>query len=96
MIESEIVALTGKHYNHSIQAHKIIFEVMEMLRLQAFEKSLTTTEKVLFKSINSIMEDDSERDNFLDISSSNNITEAKMMYDLFVQKRSEENLLFSF
>ncbi|XP_028410207.1 uncharacterized protein LOC114532809 [Dendronephthya gigantea] len=69
---------------------------MERLRLQAFEKSLTTTEKVLLESINRIMEDDPERDNFLDISSGNNVTEAKMMYDLFVQKRCEENPLFSF
>ncbi|XP_028411727.1 uncharacterized protein LOC114534480 [Dendronephthya gigantea] len=103
MIESEVVApgslkgvLTGKHYNRSIRAHKIIFEAMERLRLQAFEKSLTTTEKVLLESINRIMEDDPERDNFLDISSGNNVTEAKMMYDLFVQKRCEENPLFSF
>lgn len=103
MIESEIVApgslkgvLTGKHYNRSLRAHKIIFEAMERLRLQAFEKSLTTTEKVLLESINLILQDDSERDKFLDISTSDNVTEVKMMYDLFVKKRSEDNPLFAF
>ena len=54
MIESEIVApgsvkgvLSGKHYNRCIRTHKLIYEAMERLRLQAFEKSLTTTEKNL-------------------------------------------------
>ena len=79
MIESEIVApgsvkgvLSGKHYNWSIQAHKMVYEALERSRLQAFEKTLTTSEKALVESINQIMQDDSERDKFLDISTSNN------------------------
>jgi hypothetical protein len=103
MIESEIVApgsvkgvLSGKHYNRSIQAHKMVYEAMERLRLQAFEKSLTTSEKALLESINLVMQDDSERDKFLEISTGNDVTELKVMYDMFVKKRSEENPLFSF
>jgi hypothetical protein len=52
MIESEIVApgslkgvLSGKHYNRRVRAHKMIYEAMERLRFQAFEKTLSTLEK---------------------------------------------------
>ena len=47
MIESDIVAagsvngvLSGKHYNRSIRAHKLIYEAMQRLRVKAFLKSL--------------------------------------------------------
>ena len=103
MIESEIVApgsvkgvLSGKHYNRCIRAHKLIYEAMERLRLQAFEKSLTTTEKTLLESIHHLLQDESAMEEFLNISTSNNVTEVKMLYDIFVKKRSEENPLFSF
>ena len=103
MIESEIVApgsvkgvLSGKHYNRSIRAHKMVYEALERLRLQAFEKTLTTSEKALVESINQIMQDDSERDKFLEISASNKVTEVRALYDMFVKKRSEESPLFSF
>ena len=49
MIESEIIAsgsvkgvLSGKHYNRAMRIHKLLFEAMERLRLEAFAKSLTT------------------------------------------------------
>ena len=42
------------------------------------------------------MQDDSESDKFLEISTGNNVTEVKVMYDIFIKKRSEENPLFSF
>ncbi len=103
MIESEIVApgsvkgvLSGKHYNRCIRAHKLIYEAMEWLRLQACEKSLTTTEKTLLESIHHLLQDESATEEFLNISTSNNVTEVKMLYDIFVKKRSEENPLFSF
>ena len=57
MIESEIVApgsiksvSSGKHYNRSICAHKIIYEAMQQLRLEAFEKSLPLKEKAVLES----------------------------------------------
>ena len=103
MIESEIVTpgsvkgvLSGKHYNRSIRAYKMVYEALERLRLQAFEKTLTTSEKALVESINQIMQDDSERDKFLEISASNKVTEVRVLYDMFVKKRSEESPLFSF
>ncbi len=53
MIESEIIAsgsakgvLLGKHYNRAIQIHKLLYEAMQTLRLEAFDKSLTTEEKM--------------------------------------------------
>ena len=103
MIESEIVApgsvkgvLSGKHYNRSIRAHKMVYEALERLRLQAFEKTLTTGEKALLESISQIMHDDSERDKFFEINTSDNVKEVKALYDMFVKKRSEESPLFSF
>ena len=58
MIESEIVApgslkavLSGKHYNRCIRAHKLIYEAMERLRFQAFEKTLSTLKKVMFTQL---------------------------------------------
>ena len=103
MIESEIVApgsvkgvLSGKHYNRCIRAHKIIYEAMERLRLQAFETTLTTTEKALLESIHHLFQDESATEEFLNMSTSNNVTEVKMLYDTFVKKRCEESSLFSF
>ena len=55
MIESEVVApssvkgvLSEKHYNRYSQVRKIIYKAMERLRLGAFEKTLSTTEKLPF------------------------------------------------
>lgn len=100
LIESEVVApgsvkgvLSGKHYNRSIRAHKIIYEALERLRLQSFEKSLTTAEKSIVDSIHLLVQDNSEID---EISIDDNVIKVKTMYDQFVKKRSEENPLFSF
>ncbi|KAJ8021222.1 hypothetical protein HOLleu_38358 [Holothuria leucospilota] len=52
MIESELVAqgsvstvMNGHHYNRSVRAHKIVAEVLQRLRLQAFLDNLTNAEK---------------------------------------------------
>ena len=103
MIESELVAsgsvngvLSGKHYNRSIRAHKIIYEAMERLRFQAFEKSLPTTENRPLHAIGISVQEDSEREMFVDICTSNIVTDAKTKYELFIKKRSKENPLFAF
>ena len=104
MVESEIVALgsiksvlSGKHYNRSIRAHKIIYEAMQRLPLEAFEKSLPTKEKTVLESIKlNMMQDYSETDTFWALTNGDDVTELLHNYEQFVKKRSEEDPLFSF
>ena len=101
MIESEIVAvgsvkgvLSGKHYNRCIHTHLAIFEAMERLRLDSFEKSLTTAEKAVLHSINSAYSTNSDK--FTEISVGNDVASIKMLYDKFIETRCEESPLFAF
>lgn len=103
MIESEIVAtgsvkgvLSGKHYNRSIRTHKVIYEAMERLRFEVFENSLSAAEKTAFHVIGFKGHEESERQNLPDICASDNVTDAKSLYDTFVKSQCEKNLLFSF
>ena len=104
MIESEIVApgsiksvLSGKHYNHSMRAHKIIYEAMQRLRLEAFEKSLPTNEKAVLESTKlNMMQQFSETDAFWDMSNGDDVIEMIQNYEQFVKKRREEDPSFSF
>ena len=103
MIESEIIApgsvkgvLTGKHYNCSIRVHKIIYEVLERLRWEAFEKSLATAEKATLDSVGVNLKADSNLDNFWNDCSSTNVIDIKRMLEQFVTQRSEVNPLFAF
>ena len=94
MIESEIVApasmksvLSGKHYNCSIHAHKIIYEAMQQLRLEAFEKSLPTKEKAVLESIKlNMMQDYYKTDTFWAMTNEDDLTEMVHNYEEFVQK----------
>jgi hypothetical protein len=104
MIESEIVApgsiksvLSRKHYNRSIRAHKIIYEAMQRLRLEVFEKSLPMKQKAVLESIKLKMTQDfSTTGTFWDISNGDDVNEMMTMYEQFVQQRSDEDPLFSF
>jgi hypothetical protein len=103
MIESEIVApgslkgvLSGKHYNRCVRAHKMIYEAMERLRFQAFEKTLSTLEKGDIHAIDINVQEDKERRKFMEICASDKVTDMKMLYDLFIEKQCEENPLFAF
>lgn len=80
MIESEIVAigsvkgvLSGKHYNRSIRAHKIIYEAMERLRFEVCESSLSAADKSVFHVVGFKGHEELERQNLLDICASGNI-----------------------
>ena len=71
MIESEIIApgsvkgvLTGKHYNRSIRVRKVIYEALERLRWEAFEKSMTTAEKATLDSVGVNLKADFNLDRF--------------------------------
>jgi hypothetical protein len=104
MIESEIVApgsvtgvLSGKHYNRSVRAHKLIYEAMQMMRFEAFEKSLSSTpSNNQFHTIGISVLEDSEREMFTEICTSERVNVTKRAYDEFVEKRSEENPTFAF
>ena len=103
MIESEIIApisvkgvLSGKHHNRAMRVHKLLFEAMERLRLEAFAKSLTTVEKTKLDWLDVILTEDSSLDMFLENCSRHSVNEVKEMYDTFVIKRSKVNLLFAF
>ena len=96
MIESEIIApgsvkgvLTEKHYNRSIQVHKIIYGALERLRWEAFEKSLATAEKATLDSVGVNLKADSNLDNFWNDCSSTNVIDIKHMFDQFVTQHSE-------
>ena len=103
MIESEIIAsgslkgvLSGKHYNRAMRVHKLLFEAMERLRLEAFAKSLTTEEKSKLDWLDVILMEDSSLDKFLENCARNSVNEVKEMYDKFVNERSKVNALFAF
>ena len=73
MIESEIIAsgsvkgiLSGKHYNRAIRIHKLLYEAMERLRVEAFDKSLTTEEKTKLDSLEVILTEDPNLDKFFE------------------------------
>ena len=102
MIESEIVApgsvkgvLSGKHYNRSVRVHKLIYEAMQRMRFEAFEKSLASSASNQFDSVGISVLEDSERESFTEICTSKQVNDAKRAYDTFVEKRSEENPTFA-
>ena len=75
MIESKIIApgsvegvLTGKHYNRSIRVHKVIYEALERLHWEEFEKSFTTAEKATLDSVGVNFKADSNLGNFVMLS----------------------------
>ena len=88
--------LSGRHYNRCIRAHKIMYEAMERLRFQAFEKTLTAAEKDSFNAIAINVQEDSRRERFLEMCSSRSVAEAKAKYDQFIRTKSEENPSFAF
>ena len=52
-IESGIISkgsingvLSGKHYNRSIRCHKLMYEAMQRLQVEAFQESLDEVERV--------------------------------------------------
>ncbi|CAB3981118.1 Hypothetical predicted protein [Paramuricea clavata] len=102
MIESEIVAprsvkgvLSGKHYNRSVRVHKLIYEAMQRMRFEAFEKSLASSASNQFDWVGISVLEDSERESFTEICTSKQVNDAKRTYDTFVEKRSEENPTFA-
>ena len=102
-VESEIIApgsvkgvLSGKHHNRAMQVHKLLFEAMERMRLEAFAKSLTTVEKTKLDWLDVILTEDSSLDMFLENCWRHSVNEVKEMYDTFVIERSKVNPLFAF
>jgi hypothetical protein len=102
MIESEIVApgsvkgvLSGKHCNRSVRVHKLIYDAMQRMRFKAFKKSLASSASNQFDSVGISVLEHSERESFTETCRSKQVNDAKMAYDTFVEKRSEENPTFA-
>lgn len=99
MIESEIIAsgsvkgvLSGKHYNRAMRVHKLLIEPMERyMRLEVFDKSLTTEKKTKLDWFDVILTEDSSFDKFLENCARHSVNEVKEMYDKFVNERSKVN-----
>lgn len=103
MIESEVVApasvqavLSGKHYNRCIRAHKLLFEVMQRLRMQAFNESLPGPESeklsIIGEKLRAHFDGNMPQLTCLD----DDFASWKAAYETFVRKRSEESPTFAF
>ena len=88
--------LSGKHYNRCVRAHKTIYEAMERLRFQPFQKTLSSQEESEIQSIGMDVEDDVEKERFMEVCASKRVEDIKMSYDLFIERKCEENTLFEF
>ena len=66
------------------------------MRLEAFDKSLTTEEKTKLDWFDVILTEDSSLDKFLESCARHNVNEVKEMYHKFVNERSKMNPLFAF
>jgi hypothetical protein len=104
MIESEIVAagsvngvLSGKHYNRCMRAHKLIFEAMHRMRFEAFCKSLPEAKADELKAFGAaLLLQCPDSKAFTDTCNGNAFDAWRVVYDSFVEKRSEENPTFAF
>ena len=99
MIESEIIApgsvkgvLTGKLHSSS----QVIYEALERLCWEEFEKSLTTAAKATLDSVGVNFKADSNLGNFWENCCSTNVIDIKRMFNQFVTDCGEENPLFAF
>ena len=99
MIESEIVApgsvkgvLSGKHYNRSVRVHKLIYEAIQRMRFEAFEKSLESSAFNHFDSVGISVLEDSERELFTEICTSKQVNDVKRAYDIFVENEAKRIL----
>ena len=79
-----------------MRAHKLIYEAMERLRFQAFEKTLSTLEKGDVHAIGVSVQEDKERQRFMEIYTNDRDIDIKMLYDQFIEKQSEKNTVFAF
>ena len=88
--------LTGKHYNRCIRAHKIVYEALQRLRIQAFiehatEATATDVRLLAFAAAQSYQDDD-----FVDVSQDPRVDTVFKLYEEYIRNASESNLLFSF
>ena len=105
MIESDIVAagsvngiLSGKHYNRSIRAHKLIYEAMKRLQVKAFLNSLPENDerRCDFSSIGVALLGSIDSDNFMDVCGSEMFNKFQKEFHQFVNDRSQQSPTFAF
>ena len=105
MIESDILAagsvngiLSGKHYNRSIRAHKLIYEAMQRLRVKAFLKSLPENDerRCDFNSVGVALLDSVDSNNFLEVCGSEVFNKFQEEFQKFVDGRHQQSPKFAF
>jgi hypothetical protein len=103
LIESEVVApasvktvFSGKHYNRCVRAHKLVFEAMQRLRLQAFYESLQGSESEKLGVIGDKLLAHFDENMAQLIPVDQDFMSWNTAYECLVQKRSEESPTFAF
>ena len=102
MVESELVApgslegvLSGKHYNHCVRAHKVVYEAMQRLRFLAFLQSLPEAEAQKSDVLGRQLVDAAKRGTIPDACTTSDFSTLKNAFDEYVAKRKEENPTFA-
>ncbi len=104
MIESDVVAvgsvngvLTGKHYNRSIRAHKLIFEAMRKLQIQAFLESLSENDafRLDFPPFGYKLLESIEKKSFYETCHNNEFKKFQDEFQKFIDERCEQSPTFA-
>ena len=105
MIESDIVAagsvngvLSGKHYNRSIRAHKLMYEAMQRLRVKAFLKSLPENDarRSDFSSVGVTLLGCVDGKSFYEVCESEVFNKFEEEFNQFVHEKRQQNPTFAF
>jgi hypothetical protein len=87
---------SGKHYNRCVRAHKLVFEAMQRLRLQAFYESLQGSESEKLGIIGDKLLAHFDENMAQLIPVDQDFMSWNTAYECLVQKRSEESPTFAF
>ena len=87
--------LSGKKYNRSVRAWKIMMEAMERLRFQSFMLSKPGTARRFTEFFNTMV-NAFPGDNFMDLVKSQQMQEVYILYQGYVEERCEHDPVFSF
>lgn len=88
--------MSGKHYNRSVRAHKLMYEALSRLRFQSFLTSKTKEEEEEILEFLGAMRDSFEDQNFEDYVKSPLFKEIVGDYQAYVNQRCAESELFAF
>ena len=102
LIESGIISvgsirgvLSGKPYNRSVMCHKLVFEVMERLRFQAFLDALDDEQESIYIAILDLMDCFAEG-TFVNCMQSPQTETIVGSYEEFIENSSKKSKTFAF